>query len=296
MTELSPILLFTYKRLDTLMLTIDALKMNFLAKDSELYIFSDAAKDSRDEPVIELVRTYLKSINGFKNIYIIEAGHNLGLAKSVIDGVTNIINRYGSVIVLEDDLITTPNFLNYMNHALSYYASDDSIYSIAGYTSRITNPSQDVYFTKRSSSWGWGTWKNRWINVNWDVKDYASLSNDSNFKSSFNKMGSDMFKMLKNQMLGNIDSWAIRWCYNQYLLQTFTVYPTISKVQNIGTGSSATHTQDRFNRFYTPLDNSGKIEFEFGSKPVLEPYYLKQFLIQFSLFTRIKYKILNKFT
>lgn len=294
MTELSPVLLFTYKRLDTLKVTIDTLKMNFLAMESELYIFSDAAKDSRDEPDINQVRTYLKSIDGFKDIHIIEAQKNLGLAKSIIEGVSRIMDKYDSVIVLEDDLVTSPNFLHYMNSALEYYSADKLVYSVSGYTPTILNPSNDVYFTKRSSSWGWATWKNRWNDINWVVDDYDTLRRDSHFKKSFNKMGSDMFKMLRDQMLGNIDSWAIRWCYNQYLCQTFTVYPTISKVQNIGTGAGATHTQDRYNRFYTILDKTGKIDFKFADKPTLEMYYLKQFLKQFSLLTRVKYKILNK--
>jgi hypothetical protein len=291
---LSPICLFTYKRLDTLKQTIESLKNNIEANNSELFIFSDAPKSKQDEEKIYQVREYIKTIIGFKEITIIEREQNQGLAKSIIEGVTEVINQYEKVIVLEDDLITSPNFLSFMNSALDYYESNNRIFSIAGYTPPIKNPNDDVYFILRASSWGWATWKNRWENIKWDLtSDYELFKKNKSQKKAFDRMGSDLCKMLHNQMTGKINSWAIRWCYNQFLVQQYTVFPTSSKVINIGTDSLATHTKDRFNRFATNVDDTCNIDFKFISDIQLDNYYLKQFLKQYAISTRIKYKVLN---
>ncbi|GHV57497.1 glycosyl transferase [Bacteroidia bacterium] len=291
---LAPVVLFVYNRLDCLTSTINALKNNFAAADSNLFIFSDAPKSEQDNNKVNQVRSYIKTIQGFKKITIVEREQNFGLAKSIIEGVTETINQYGKVIVLEDDLITSPNFLSYMNSALNYYERNQKIFSIAGYTHPIKNPKQDVYFTQRASSWGWATWKNRWENVRWDLKEeYILFMQDKIRQKQFNRMGSDLCKMLDRQMNGKINSWAIRWCYNQFLTQQYTVYPTLSKVINAGTDGSATHTQDRFNRLATPIDQSGQVDFRFPEEILLDDFYLKQFLKNYSLLTRIKYRLLN---
>jgi hypothetical protein len=289
----APIVLFTYKRLDTLKKTVTALKENYLAQDSNLFIFSDAAKNQVDIEIVTEIRLFLKTITGFKSVTIFEATVNKGLATSIILGVTRIINQYGKVIVLEDDLITSKNFLLFTNKALESYKNDSRIFSIAGYTPPIKRPIDDIYFTMRSSSWGWATWKDRWNEIDWIIDDYQQFKNNKSYKRDFNKMGSDMTKMLNDQMTGKIDSWAIRWCYNQFISQQYTVHPTISKVQNVGTDVTATNTRDRFNRFATPLDDSGRTDFEFKTDVQLNDLYLRQFLKQSSLTTRIKYKILN---
>ncbi|MEJ7683897.1 MAG: hypothetical protein WKG06_39770 [Segetibacter sp.] len=175
---LAPILLFTYKRLDTLKSSVAALQQNYHASESELFIFSDAAKTPHDEIEIANVRSFIKNINGFKNVSIIEANKNRGLANSIISGVTQIIQEYEKVIVLEDDLVTSPNFLNYMNQALSAYKDNLRVFSIAGYTIPVTilNDYQfDTYFLPRASSWGWATWKNRWVGIDWKMSTFMQL-------------------------------------------------------------------------------------------------------------------------
>ena len=134
MKEIAPICLFTYNRLEETIQTVAALKNNFLANKSELFIFSDGAKNKNVEQKIKQVRKYLKTITGFKNITIYESSKNKGLANSIIDGVTKIIETYGKIIVLEDDLVTSPNFLNFMNQALEFYHYNNRIYSVSGYT------------------------------------------------------------------------------------------------------------------------------------------------------------------
>lgn len=291
--SLSPISLFVYKRLDTLKETVAALQRNTLAIESELFIFSDAPKTVDDEAEILKVRGFIKNISGFKKIHLFEADKNKGLANSIIHGVTQILREFGKIIVLEDDLLISSNFLSYMNQCLEHYQNDKKIFSISGYTYNIkaTN-AKDVYFTGRSSSWGWGTWQDRWEKVDWEVEDYYNFKTNAAEKKAFNKMGSDLSSMLRRQMDGEMNSWAIRWCYHQFKHNLYTVYPTVSKVRNIGFGNNATHTFDYFNRYETKLDQSGKENFSFD-EPNINKEMIKAFLVQFSLFTRAKYKVLN---
>jgi hypothetical protein len=292
--KLAPILLFAYRRTGTIKKVVVALQQNYLAKDSELYVFSDAAKEERDLGPVQEVRAYLKLIDGFKRVTICEAATNSGLAASVIRGVTEIISKHGKVIVLEDDLITSINFLSYMNQALDYYEHDAKAFSIAGYSKPISGfYNQDVYFTQRASSWGWGTWIDRWNKVDWFAGNDQSFKKDMKFKTAFNKMGSDLSKMLDDQIAGRINSWAIKWVYNQFLNRQFTVYPTVSKIMNIGTAEGATHTRDSFGRFKTILDESKKTDFLFPDDIKLDDFFLRQFLKQYSIATRVKYKLLN---
>lgn len=293
---IAPICLFVYNRLDQTKQTIDALKINYLAEESDLIIFSDGPKNSQALNDVEFIREYLLSIDCFKSVKIINSQVNKGLANSIIDGVSEVLNKYGKVIVLEDDLVTSKNFLTYMNQALDFYMNNTRVYSIAGYTSPIQSSKDDVYFTKRASSWGWATWSSRWNKIEWDLENYRQDIQSKKFKEQFNRMGSDMFKMLNDQLSGKINSWAIRWCLHQFFEDTYTVYPTISKVSNIGTGTNATHTKDSFNRFSTKLDNGDNLDFIFNDQVEINQFYLTQFLKQFSFYTRAKFKILNIFS
>ncbi len=290
---LAPILLFTYKRLDTLKSSVAALQQNYHAGESDLFIFSDAAKTPEDEIEIANVRSFIKNINGFKNVSIIEANKNRGLANSIISGVTQIIQEYEKVIVLEDDLVTSPNFLTYMNQALSAYKDNLRVFSIAGYTIpvKVSNDYQfDSYFLPRASSWGWATWKNRWVGIDWKVSTFMQLKKDRAQIKAFNQGGSDMYDMLKKQVTGKIDSWAIRWCYHQFISNTYTLVPVVSKVQNIGFNNMATHTHV-YNRYTTPLDKGEQITFSFPSEVAPDKNLLSQFQSFYSLKTRAVGKI-----
>ena len=250
--NLAPICLFTYNRLEETKQTIEALRNNYLAKESHLYIFSDGAKSDTAKEKIQKVRSYLKTIEGFGSIQVFESPINKGLASSIIDGVTQVVNQYGKVIVLEDDLITSPNFLLYMNQALDFYNDTNKVFSISGYSIQIKNnlSTADVYFTNRASSWGWATWSDRWQAIDWEVSDYLVFKNNKELRRNFNKMGSDMSQMLDRQMQGKLDSWAIRWCYHQYKYNLFSVHPIVSKISNIGFNSpDATNTSEKFNRY-----------------------------------------------
>lgn len=294
--SLAPVLLFTYKKVAPVKKTLEALKCNFMAKESDLIIFSDGAKNESDAKEVSEVRAFLYTINGFKSVEIYESVSNKGLANSIIEGVTQIIATHNKVIVLEDDLVTSPNFLNFMNEALNEFVSNNQVHSVSGYTMPINPPKgyiYDSYFTRRASSWGWATWKNRWEEVDWQVKVYNGFKGNTSLRKKFNAMGSDLSSMLDQQMQGKISSWAIRWCFDQFLKNQLTVFPVVSKISNIGFGSGATHTKYSDDRFATILDTTEKTYFNFNKKVELEYHFIKQFRSKYSLRTRAVYKIKN---
>jgi len=245
--RLAPIVLFVYARPLHTEQTIEALAKNKLAKESKLYIFADAAKHQGKEADVHAVRQYIESIEErqwFAEVTIIKSSTNKGLANSVISGVTQIINVYGQAIVVEDDLVTSPDFLLYMNQALAYYRSNKTIWSISGYSPKIAIPKEvtsDIYIVRRGCSWGWGTWKDRWEMTDWLAQDYRKFKYNPFRRVGLNRGGADMASMLDDQMRGKIDSWAIRWCYSQYKHDMYTVYPVQSRLKNIGVDGSGTH-------------------------------------------------------
>jgi len=245
MQELAPIILFVYNRPWHTKKTIEALKNNELARESELFIFADNTIDEKNKKSVDSVRSFVKSIDGFKTVKIVERETNFGLANNVISGVTEVIDRYNKVIVLEDDIVCARTYLRYMNKLLSYYQYNKKIYSVTGYTYPIKIPvnyKYDVYFSPRASSWGWGTWKDRWETVDWEVKDYVNFIKNPKRIKSFNAGGDDLTKMLKEQMNGKIDSWSIIWSYVHFKNNSYCVFPTKSRLKNIGADRSGIHT------------------------------------------------------
>ena len=242
---LAPICLFTYNRLSETQQTVNKLQANYIANNSDLYIFSDGPKNDTDEKKITIVRDYIKNINGFKSIHIIESKSNQGLANSIIQGVTKIINIYGKVIVLEDDLLTTPNFLDFMNQALNFYEFDSNIHSINGYSLKINHNKNngDVYFQYRTFPWGWGTWNNRWDNCVFDKTKIKELINSDKkiLKDFSKKCGSDMPNGLISSINGESDTWYVRWAFDHFYRNKYTVYPILSKIRNDGFGIDSTH-------------------------------------------------------
>lgn len=293
--KLAPIVLFTYKRLDTLEQTLRALATNHLAAQSDLIIYSDGAKKQEDESIIQEIRTYLNTITGFKSVTVHASATNKGLASSIIDGVSAVMLQYHKAIVLEDDLITSTNFLEYMNQALEYYQDNPRILSISGYSPIIKGLAKnEVYYTHRASSWGWACWEDRWEKIDWQAKSYELFVNDSQAKSRFNQMGSDMCLMMKRQMQGKINSWAIRFCFHQFQNNLFSVHPSLSKVQNIGFAEkNATNTVQKYNRFQSEFDESGNMIFNFSEEVKLNATVIRQFIRDNSIKMRIINKLLN---
>lgn len=292
----APIVLFAFKRIENLKQCVSSLKRNSLCNESDLIIFSDAARSEDDIDKVNQVRDYIKTISGFKTITIFYAKENLGLARSIINGVTDVINKYGKVIVIEDDLIVAKNFLTYMNLALEYYETFENVLSISGYSFLMKIPkdySFDNYFTQRVFSWGWGTWKDKWVGIDWEVKDYKHFKEDKSKHHCFNSMGTDLMRMLDKQMNGEINSWAIRWYYHQFKYQLFTVFPVYSKVINNGFNLDATHSGLHKRRFWTELTEEDQQAFNFSNNVKLEKYIITQFTSHFSIPTRAYYKIVD---
>lgn len=295
--KLAPVCLFTYNRLDETKKTIAALQKNFLASETDVFIFSDYPKKSSGMNAVTEVRTYIKSVTGFKSVTVIERDENYGLAKSIITGVSQVINEFGSVIVLEDDLLTSQNFLNFMNDSLKQYKENEKVWSISGFCLEVKPKGSiasehDAFFWGRAHSWGWATWENRWATVDWDIEGWSEFKKDREQISKFNQYGSDLFNMLKKSMSGKINSWYIRFAYNQFKQNKLTVYPFTSKVINIGFMDSATHC-DTYNRNKVIFDNSLKKEFSLPTEFVIDQGIRKQLYKYKSLMHRATGKILT---
>jgi hypothetical protein len=244
MTErLAPIVLFVYNRPRHTEQTLDALMQNHLASQSTLYIYCDGAKQDATEASlqdIEAVRNIVKKKKWCSEVYIVEAEQNKGLAVSIRNGVTEVINKHGRVIVLEDDLITSPAFLTYMNKALSHYESRKSVFSISGYNlpAKIMQVpldyGYDVYVSLRNGSWGWASWHDRWSHIDWDVQYYPTMLADKNMQQSFNRAGDDVFEMLQQQQSGKLNIWSIQFTVAHFVNHAVSIVPTVSYVDNLG--------------------------------------------------------------
>jgi hypothetical protein len=241
----APIVLFAYNRPTHLRQTIEALLKNPLASQSSLLIYADGAKDETDTPKVQAVRQYIQTIKGFAEIHIIARDRNWGLASSVIAGVSEVLDKYGKAIVLEDDMTCAENFLDFMNQALDFYQSDSQIFSVSGYTYPIRIPTDyphDVFLAPRASSWGWATWLDRWRLADWQMTDYPDFIHNPSKRATFNQGGDDLSLMLKKQQAGQIDSWAVRWTYTHFKHKGYGLFPIQSKIQNIGVDNSGVHT------------------------------------------------------
>ena len=248
--NIAPVAIFTYNRPDHTKKALNALNDTELASQTDLYIFCDYWKKETSKLRVGEVRNCVDAFainSNFRNVTINKANENRGLATSIIDGVTTIIGHYGKIIALEDDLIVSKHFLQYMNLALEYYQNKDNIWAISGYTfpmKALEIYRHDVYMSGRACSWGWATWKDRWTVVDWNVKGYHQFKHDWIQRYKFSKWGTDLPTMLDNQMYANINSWAIRWCYEAFKRNMLTVYPSISYITNAGNDGSGVHLSD----------------------------------------------------
>lgn len=254
----APVIIFIYNRAEHTKKTLAALNENRLASETDLFIYADNAKSPEGQSKVDAARRVadeFAAFNHFHSTTVIKAEKNKGLADSIISGVSEVIARYGRVIVIEDDLITSRDFLEYMNGALDFYQDNASVWSISGYTpylTRLSGYNHDVYPCYRASSWGWATWLDRWQTVDWDVSDYDAFLSDTARQKYFNLGGSDMTNMLIDWHEKRNHSWAIRWCYQQSKARSMTIYPAQSRVTNAGNDNSGTHTGST-SRYDTPF-------------------------------------------
>ena len=244
---LAPIVLFVYNRPEHTRRTVEALAANTLAKQSKLYIFSDASKNRESEEKVKEVRAYIRSLGEkkwFEEVTIEEAVSNRGLADSIISGVSSVMAKEKKAIVLEDDLLSAPDFLQFMNDALDFYEADGSVGSISGYSPLKKIPqhyTHSVWKACRSSSLGWATWDSRWQDIQWKIDDFETFKKDKKARRAFDACGSDRFDRLRRQLEVGANSWSIRFGYWQFRAGKHTIFPVQTRIQHIGWDGSGVH-------------------------------------------------------
>ena len=243
--DLAPVALFAYRRPDHLGRTIDALRACVGAESTALTVFSDGAKGGDDAALVAEVRTMLTRVEGFASVRVIERPSNVGLARNVIAGVTQMLDENPTVIVLEDDMVVSGDFLTYMNEALAMYADESQVASIHGYIYPTQERLPDYFFLRGADCWGWATWRRGWSLFNPDGAalleglQRADATEDFDFGGAFGYT-----QMLRDQVAGRVDSWAVRWYASAFLADAFTLYPGASLVENIGLDGSGTNSLD----------------------------------------------------
>ena len=243
MMELAPILLFVYNRPQHVERGLASLLQNAEAKESELYVFSDAAQTTAEEDAVSQVRKIVHGTTGFKQIHVIERTENWGLARNVIDGVSTIVNQYGRVIVLEDDLVVSPYFLQFMNEALDAYADEPRVGHIQAcdFTQDTALPA--TFLIQWTGSWGWATWQRAWAHFNPDGSSLLRGLEERKLTKRFDFNGTYGFtRMLRRQIAGKNNSWAIRWNASLFLKGILSLNVGRSLVSNKGLDGSGTNS------------------------------------------------------
>ncbi len=251
--ELAPIVLFVYNRPEHTRSTIEALQKNPEARDSTLYIYSDAAKNQKDDENVGEVRNYIHQVNGFGDVKVIEREQNLGLANSIIEGVTTLCEHHGRVIVLEDDLVTSPAFLAYMNRALNHYESQKDIWHISGWSYPVEQQAAlgDAFFWRAMNCWGWATWRDRWDHFKKDPVRLISTWSEQDIRR-FNLDGRiNFWKQVVLNHKGQLNTWAIFWYASIFENQGLCLNPSRSYVVNTGHDGSGENCRkaDHFSSF-----------------------------------------------
>ena len=243
--NLAPIALFTYNRPWHTKQTIDALRNNEKAGQSDLIVYSDGPKNDGERTGIFEVRKYIRTIEGFKSVRVVEREENAGLENAIITGVNETVSEFGRVIVMEDDLVSSPYFLSFMNDGLEYYESDDRVASIHAYVYPVEEKLPETFFLRGADCWGWATWKRGWDLFEPDGSKLLAEIEERRLSKCFDMDGVYPYtKMLKDQVVGKNKSWAVRWHASAFLRNKFTLYPGRCLIQNIGTDNSGTHCKN----------------------------------------------------
>jgi len=248
----SPILISVYTRLDHLKQCILSLQNNPLSKESDLFIVSDAAAKENDVIKVEAVRQYVDKIEGFRSVTAINRSKNLGSVGSIRPAAMEILEKFGKMIFLEDDNVVAPNFLKFINDGLDFYHSDPAVFSISGYTYPIKIPKsyqQDIYKWQGYSAWGVGTWYDRRKSIDWNCSGAKELFKDkSKVKDFIGKTGEMTFYHLDYMLKHNLSWGDAIISYNMFIQDSYSIFPTVSKVRNIGHDGLGEHSgiSDRF--------------------------------------------------
>ncbi|MCA9409543.1 MAG: glycosyltransferase family 2 protein [Candidatus Omnitrophica bacterium] len=238
----TPILLFAFKRPDHTLQVLQSLSKNKESQESDLFVFIDGPRSDEDIPGIEAVKKVVQSRKWCKTVNLQINSRNNGVPAQIIGNVTKFCKERGRVIVLEDDIVLSPFFLNYMNKALDAYANDDRVMEVSGYMYPIREVTVESGFIRGSCGWGWGTWRRAWEFFEPDGKKLLKQLSSRESRYEFNFRGSyKYYSLLKDQVEGKIGGWDIRWAASIFLNNGLTFVPASSLVRNIGFDGSGTN-------------------------------------------------------
>jgi len=289
----SPIVLFCFKRLDTLIKCIDSLKSCPESNESDLIIYSDAARNEDEYIKVNEVRYYLKNISGFKSITIIEREINMGVDYNIINGIKEMVQKFDKFIIVEDDLVVNHQFLSFLNTSLNYYEHYNDIITVTGFN-YVKVPLQykwDCYFIRRSNPWGWATWSNKIKDVDWEILDKDLFLDSKVLQRKFNYLGSDLTRMLKNTINSKIRAWDIRLDYFMFKKNKMTIYPCKNLVLNIGFNRSDASNTIGYNRFKNNIEFYDNTNFKFPDFITNNKQIKYKFISRNSILNRIITKI-----
>jgi len=264
----APIVLFTYNRLFHTQKTVEALRQCELAQESDLIIFSDGGRNTDDIKKVEKVREFLKEISGFKSISIVERTKNLGLAKSIATGLSDIFSKYYTAIILEDDIVVHPQFLEFINQALEIYKNNKQVFSITGYShlKPQNNLNNKAYFLKIPSTWGWATWANRWELFSENTAGSEILDNPKQKKLFDFDNSYPYHKMFLKRKKNLIQSWGILWYWSMFKHNGLNLYPTQTLVDHIGWDGTGENGRD----YKIPVDKIQNEYYNFIFPEIIE--------------------------
>jgi hypothetical protein len=273
-SRFAPIALFAYRRVSHLARTLSALSRCPEFEASHIFAFSDGPNTAASDKDVAAVRSFLKKCP-FPNLTIIDSPTNLGLAKSITAGVTQLCNEFGRVIVIEDDIVVAPSTLAWFNSALDRFEPNENVWQISAHQFPIPEFAvrQEGLFLHLTASWGWATWKRAWDRYDAGAKDWERLLSEPQLQRAFDLNGSYPYsRMLTDQMAGKLDSWAIRWMWSVFQENGLSLYPPRTLVRNIGFDSTGTHARfrslkrliprEQLRRLFTRRDNIDAIDSE----------------------------------
>lgn len=293
MKTYAPIALFVYNRYDHVKKVVNAIKKNSIAKKSKIYVFSDFSETDKEQKKIKKIRKYLKKINGFKKISIIERKKNYGTSKNITTGLNYIFKTYDKCIIIEDDILVSTNFLYQINYFLNKYNLKDKIASVEGhmYPVPFDKNISEYYFIRGAGCWGWGTWKKSWKNYEKSAQKLINKFNkNKNLIRDFNYNNSyPYYKMLLKQLNTKKESWAIKWYASNFLKENYTLYFKNSLVKNIGLDGTGVNCKIDYNINQKKFLNK-KINIDIKKK-LKEDSYAKS---QISKFLKNKFKFSKK--
>lgn len=292
----APIAVFAYNRPAHLLRTLEALKQNKEAKESLLYLFLDGAKENNQHQVAEVAKV-AAATSGFKEIIIIQRASNIGLAQNIISGVNEILLTHETVIVLEDDLMPSLFFLQFMNDGLTLYANDTKVASIQGYVHPLKRELPETFFLQFPNSWGWATWRRAWRVFEPDGNKLLAQLQSKKRCKAFDFNGNYRFtRMLQRQINGQNNSWFIRWYASVFLNDMLALYPKHSFIKDFGSDGTG---ENCFNDAVFDVDlNQKAIELsriEQEDNKTVRQYYERYFFRIDSLFYRAIIKIKRNF-